>query len=253
MNPKVSIIICTRARPELLLKRALFSVAAQTYKDYETIVIENPSGVKYPPMPKWVRYYKNKKDIGLAGSKNRGLKLAKGEYIVFLDDDNEFHADFLQSTVGANISCDMMSGWKRIVYPEGVAIHRPKMGCSINDGFIIKKKIAREIGFDEKLMANEDADFGIRLWDRKQLIWGHITRPIMTAYASPIINTTSYSNYTDEHLDGLCDFWKKHHKYEEYIGRMFMLRSGKKWFRWLFILEQKIKRYHQIWLSRKPR
>lgn len=251
---KVSIIIPTRNRAKLLMERSLPSVGRQTFENFEVIIVDDASEEKYPFFYDGtkVAYYRNTERMGLAWNKNFGISKAKGEYIVFLDDDNEFHPDFLTRTVAwldeAN-SADAVGVDKTIVYPEGKVHHRPKIPCSINDGFLMRRKIFDIVQYDGDLQANEDADFGIRFF-KAGFIMSQIYQTLMTVYGSPIFNTTSYSDYTDHHLDGLAKFWLKHHDYKKYIGRMFLLSAGSpKWFKYLYWLGEKVKRYYQIWKS----
>lgn len=95
--PLITVIIPTYKR-HIMLEKAIKSVINQTYKNIEIIVVDdNKYNSKehintknminnYPN----VRYYKNKKSIGSALSKNKGIELARGEYIAFLDDDDFF-------------------------------------------------------------------------------------------------------------------------------------------------------------------
>ena len=224
------------------------------WNDYEIIVIDDASEEEYPlfnklKSPNRVRYYKNETRKGLAYNRNKGVEMANGEYIVSLDDDNEFHPNFLEETVrflDKYPEFDAVGVGKNIIYPEGKVYQLPKLPCSINDGFLIRKKVFEKIKFDENLQANEDADFGIQFF-KVGFKMGLIDEPFMTVYASAIINRTSYSDYSDYHLDGLAKFWLKNHDYKQYIGRMFLLSAGRpKWFKPIYWLEEKLKRYWMI-------
>ena len=100
---KVSIIIPTYQRPELL-KRALDSCVNQTYKNIEIIVIDdNKVNSDYAKKTKkivdaypQVKYIKNKTNLGGAETRNVGIKAASGEFIAFLDDDDEFMPDKIE-------------------------------------------------------------------------------------------------------------------------------------------------------------
>ena len=265
---KVSIIISTRNRPELLIRRSLLSACIQDIQHpYQVIIIDDASEdniekivsdfyklrIKdYTNIPR-TRYYRNTKRMGLAYNKNLGIQMAKGEYIVFLDDDNDIHMDFLRKTteyLDIHPEVSSVGVCKNIIYPEEKVCEIPKLPCSINDGFLIRKEVFEKIKFDEELHANEDADFGIRFF-KEGFEMAIIHEPLMTVYGSPIINTTSYSDYSDYHLDGLAKFWLKHHEYKQYIGRIFLLSAGKpQWFKFLYWLEEKIKRYYRIWTTR---
>lgn len=86
---KISVIVPTYNRPSYLA-RALASIRAQTYQDYEIIVI-NDAGEDvqrlcelFGPMT----YLVHKKNKGLAAARNTGIKNAKGKLIAYLDDDD---------------------------------------------------------------------------------------------------------------------------------------------------------------------
>ncbi len=93
----ISIIIPTYKRYDLL-ERAIKSVLNQTYKNLEIIVVDDNISdsmerkkteeimKKYPD----IIYIKNKKNLGGGLTRNVGIKRATGNYIAFLDDDDEF-------------------------------------------------------------------------------------------------------------------------------------------------------------------
>ena len=236
------------------MSRSLPSVLSQTFKDFEVIVIDDCSdepyfnGISGSVILGKIRYHRNTERKGLAYGRNLGVRMAKGDYIVSLDDDNLFEPQFLEKTVAYLDShpVDAVGVRKVIVYPEGKCSMLPKLPCSLNDGFVFRKEVFEKIRCDEELHANEDADLGIQFF-KAGLKMGLIDEPLMTVYGSPIFNTTSYSDYSDRHLDGLAKFWLKNHDYKQYIGRMFLLSSGH-WFRYFYWIEQKLKRWYQIYL-----
>ena len=88
--PKVSIIIPTYNR-EKFIGRALESVLAQTYKDYEIIVIDDGSQDQTRDVVR--QYGGNIKYVyqqngGSSSARNRGIQESTGEYIAFLDSDD---------------------------------------------------------------------------------------------------------------------------------------------------------------------
>lgn len=99
----ISVIVTTCNRKQEILKRALDSVKAQTYQPIEMIVIiDQPSMAEelstfllhcYGGI---VRVYANARQMGACYSRNRGLELAEGEYIAFLDDDDEWLPEKLE-------------------------------------------------------------------------------------------------------------------------------------------------------------
>src|SRR3990167_2546158 len=113
-----SIIITTKDRPELL-KRALRSALNQTYKDYEIIVVDDCTPQFIPTLfderVTWIRHEVNK---GLSAARNTGIKAAKGEYIVCLDDDNELQPTFLEKTIKAIGDYDAVAAGRVIQYKD---------------------------------------------------------------------------------------------------------------------------------------
>ena len=96
-NKLISVIVTTCNRKQEILKRALDSVAAQTYRPIEMIVIiDQPSTAEELTdflnrcYGSSVKVHANTEQMGACYSRNKGITLAKGEYIAFLDDDDEW-------------------------------------------------------------------------------------------------------------------------------------------------------------------
>ena len=92
----ISIIMSTYKEEENLLRESIESILNQTYKDFEFIIIlDHPENdlhkriiEKYSKIDNRIRFFVNEKNLGLTGSLNRGLSLAKGEYIARMDADD---------------------------------------------------------------------------------------------------------------------------------------------------------------------
>ncbi len=101
--PKFSIIIPVY-NVEEYIKKCLDSVFAQTEKDFEVIVVND--GTKDNSM-EIAKKYKvkiiNQENSGLSAARNRGVKEAKGEYLLFLDSD-----DYLEK----NLLCEIKKSLK---------------------------------------------------------------------------------------------------------------------------------------------
>jgi len=102
----VTIVVRTKDRPKLLL-RALISIAAQTYRPLEVVMV-NDGGCDldislFRNILKGVSlvYVPISKNIGRAGAANAGLRQASGEFIGFLDDDDEFYPEHVLTLVAA--------------------------------------------------------------------------------------------------------------------------------------------------------
>jgi glycosyltransferase involved in cell wall biosynthesis len=101
MKPEISVIISTFNRGNGLLQRAIDSVLAQTFKNFEVIVVDDHSD-ELPPMNipngedriipirlPWNTGYQVR-------PKNVGIMCSRGKYIAYLDDDNVYLPDHLE-------------------------------------------------------------------------------------------------------------------------------------------------------------
>lgn len=91
--PRVSAIITTFNRARLL-PSAVRSALSQTFRDFEIIVLDNSSTDETPAVVRGfadgrIRYVVHA-PCGIAEARNRGLREARGEFIAFLDDDDEW-------------------------------------------------------------------------------------------------------------------------------------------------------------------
>ena len=91
-NKLVSAIVITHNRLNLL-KKAIESIRIQTYSNIEIIVIDNCSDGETREYLEQFSDIKVKREIEFVNgniARNHGIQLAKGEYIAFLDDDDEW-------------------------------------------------------------------------------------------------------------------------------------------------------------------
>lgn len=104
MDKNVSIIITTYKRPELLL-RSLTSALNQTYENIEVIVVDDndPDSPARKATEELIaknfknyvnlRYEKMPHNSGACAARNQGVSVSKGDFIQFLDDDDEMNPD----------------------------------------------------------------------------------------------------------------------------------------------------------------
>lgn len=91
--PKISVIM-PAYNAEKYLREAMDSILEQTFTDFELIVINDCSRDSTEQIilsyqdPRIV-YLKNEKNLGVAGTLNRGLQVARGEYIARMDADDK--------------------------------------------------------------------------------------------------------------------------------------------------------------------
>ncbi|TXD49117.1 glycosyltransferase family 2 protein [Polaribacter sp. IC073] len=106
-EPRITIVLTTFNRAHFI-RETLDSVLAQNYKNWECIIIDDNSiddtsviVEKYIETDKRLEYIVKEKCInkGLPASRNIGIKKAKGEYLVFFDDDDIVHPQLIECCV----------------------------------------------------------------------------------------------------------------------------------------------------------
>jgi len=113
-SPLVSVIITTYNRPDKL-NVAIKSVIAQTYKNIELIVVDDSSDYDVSETIKdfsdQVQLYVNNENRGANWSRARGISIARGKYVCFLDDDDiwiptkvEEQVDIAEQSTHSNVA-----------------------------------------------------------------------------------------------------------------------------------------------------
>ena len=198
-SPLISVIIPTYSRPDDLA-RAIKSVLAQTFQDFEIVVV-NDAGVSAEQViesfasEQRITYIRHPRNKGLAASRNTGIKAARGKYIAYLDDDDAYYPDHLQSLVST-----LESSHYQVAYTDAYRIHQARVGDAIvevdrdvpfsfefsADHFLVRnyvpvlcflheKSCLDATGlFDESLTTHEDWDLWVRLSQRFPFI--HVPR-----------------------------------------------------------------------------
>ncbi|RLI45328.1 hypothetical protein DRO64_02695 [Candidatus Bathyarchaeota archaeon] len=185
---RISVIIVTYNRP-ILCNRLLQSLEKQSVKPYEAIVIDDHSIKPFHPIKKYcfpLLLIRNKKELGLAASRNIGIKRAKGDILAFIDDDALPFKDWLCS-IKKNIidhELDIVGGpcvaiymtdppfwWDPKILGKYLAVaNNFIVGCN----FAVKKEVFKKIGFfNEKLgryagskISGEETEFILRAYMR---------------------------------------------------------------------------------------
>lgn len=91
-NPKISVLMPVY-NAEKFLNESIDSILNQTYKDFEFLIIndastDNSKEIILSYKDPRIRYFENKKNLGVAKTLNRGLRLAKGKYVARMDADD---------------------------------------------------------------------------------------------------------------------------------------------------------------------
>src|SRR4051794_32388065 len=102
--PTVSIII-SAYNTAPFIGNTLASVVAQTYTDYEVIVV-NDASPDTPDTERALAPYRDRlsyivleRNRGLSGARNAGIRVARGQYIALLDSDDEWEPTYLAEQV----------------------------------------------------------------------------------------------------------------------------------------------------------
>jgi GT2 family glycosyltransferase len=180
MNGLVSVIITTYNRRSFL-KEALFSVLNQDYQNKEIIVIDDGStDESIKEIDGLPAKYIWKKNGGISSARNKGIEVAQGDYIAFLDVDDLWKKDKLAVQMKL-----MMEEGFLISYTDEIWIrngkrmnqklkHRKYSGhifekclplCIISpSSVVIKREIFDKVGlFDESMPVCEDYDLWLRI------------------------------------------------------------------------------------------
>ncbi|MBW4636136.1 MAG: glycosyltransferase [Iphinoe sp. HA4291-MV1] len=196
--PTVSVIIPTYQRAHLL-SEAINSVLAQTYKDYEIIVINDGSSdnttevlAQFGDCPKGSGLKPNRitaihqSHRGVSAARNAGIKASNGQYIAFLDDDDLWETQKLELQIPVLESHPEIG----LIYSDVLWFNEQGfLPGSYNNKFptpnvqavwtlfinnfiptisvVVRRECFDEIGFfDENLTACEDYDLWLRLIEK---------------------------------------------------------------------------------------
>lgn len=139
-------IIIPYFKTEKYIKNCIKSVLSQTYKYWEVIIIDDENSPQSRKLlskfkSKKIRVIKNKFNIGVARSRNKGIKFAKGKYISFLDSDDSWHKDKLKKQI------NFINKYKvQAVYNSYIAFSKKK--------FLYKVASSKILNFNELMKAN---------------------------------------------------------------------------------------------------
>ncbi len=186
---KVSAILNAKSRPVEVI-HALRSVLAQTFSDIEiVVVVDGPepateraladfqSSFASPPF----RILVNPINVGLAEARNVGVRATEGEYVAFLDDDDEWLPTKLEEQL--RLAATLSGDWRFVasrflektgigekIWPETLPdgtvpfseylfVHR---GMLLPSVFLISRRLMEEVPFTPGLRHVEDLDWMLR-------------------------------------------------------------------------------------------
>jgi glycosyltransferase involved in cell wall biosynthesis len=186
-----SIIIPTYNRPDRIFN-AVKSVLNQSFSDYEIVIVNDGSSIEYTEFEAFIKNeskinYIKQTNTYLAGARNTGLRQAKGLFICFLDDDDEYmsnHLEALHNSIISNNNKKALYHTRTFIkYEDGSLkkIDETKTNYSSNIDKILSDRfptnavcihtdIAKQFLFDETLKYAEDLDYWIRVSQKFDVI-----------------------------------------------------------------------------------
>lgn len=241
---KFSVVIPVYNR-ETVIARAVRSLQTQTCKDWELIIIDDGSvdgtaKAVEPFLSDSRIQYVRQENRGAQAARNHGLKLAKGEYLCFLDSDDELLPDFLAEMLAAyemhpEVGC--VYCWTEAKHHDGAVYLRKDTlegdiyARALEQGYVtsptfltMKRNCFDVIGtWDESFHACQDDDICFRL--AKHFRFRLIRRPLALYHAE-------YSG-SENRIGASCHrvmnaWWQLWQKYEadvvDYCGQLTMWR-----------------------------
>lgn len=219
-TPRISVILPTYNRREIL-KETIRSVLSQTYRNFELIVVNDGGADVRDIIDAFegdgrIEYIVHPENLGVAAARNTGLKAARGEYIAYIDDDDIYYPDHLETVVrelekgvypvvytGANaltrewitgryVIVDETLGFNAEYDPEKLLVGNYIPTLNIAH----RKELIDEMGlFDETMETHEDWDLWIRFSLKYE--FSHIDRI-----------TTAFTRNQTESAEKRYDFYK---------------------------------------------
>lgn len=193
----VSIVIPTYKRPQYL-KRAIDSALNQTYENIELIVVDdnNEGDIYRQETEKFmgtytdsrIKYIKHKFNKNGSAARNTGISISKGEYITFLDDDDEYHKNKIEKQVECMEELDdswvacytLIKRYKNNKFidkstdiKKGFIYHdvfKNELYFNSGSNLLIRSKTVKSIeGFDETFKRMQDLEFLIRVAEKGKI------------------------------------------------------------------------------------
>lgn len=240
----VSVVIPAYNRPDYL-ELAIKSVLSQTYPIAEIIIVDDCSTTDLLPVisafaDDRIRYHKSTKNMGNGYSRNQGTKMAKSEWIAYLDDDDIWFENKIELQIEAIKKNKCIACLSSLEHLETGKIHQPDVGDFVEDkqlrlgnlycgtsGLIVSKAAILPLLFDETLKCGVDWDIYIRLNQVGKIYYLH--QPLFyyrQGTHSGIIS--GLTKMTIENYDSRLTAIKKHrhwlgeHKYKKRLAKQIL-------------------------------
>ncbi len=184
-NPKISIITVVY-NGHSLIERTINSVIAQSYMNIEYIIIDGGSSDGTLEI---AERYQSKiavilsgKDNGIYDAMNKGLKIASGEYVLFLNAGDELFADQILENIFALGAADVYYGNTAVVSENGRILGDRRLSppelltwkslqygmCVSHQSFIAKRSLCQS--YDLNYSISADIDWVIEVLKKSKVI-----------------------------------------------------------------------------------
>lgn len=227
LHPKFSIITVTY-NAENVLEDTIQSVITQTYRNVEYIIVDGKSTDKTMEI---VNRYKNhihtivsEPDKGLYDAMNKGMALATGDYVCFLNAGDELHEDdtlqlMVHSLASVNELPDVMYGETAIVDEEGHFLRMRRLSApeqltwkSFREGMLVCHQAFfarrdRLVNYDLHYRFSADFDWCIRIMKQSKTL--HNTHLTLIDYLNEGMTTRNHKASLKERFRIMC----KHYGY----------------------------------------
>jgi glycosyltransferase involved in cell wall biosynthesis len=176
MDPNVSVVLCVR-NEEKYIGGCVKSILSQTYNDFEVIIVDDMSSDHTQTIMKEfdderVKYFRNQEWSGIAISRNRGVKHAKGKYVFFTDGDCMVANSWIEEGLKSLKSRGCVGVEGRIYYVSkdykptisDAVIENVDGGQFTTGNVAYKRSVMKAVGgFDERLVRLSDRDIALRI------------------------------------------------------------------------------------------
>ncbi len=162
MKSTISVVVTTYNRPQEV-KDAVDSLLNQSIKPLEIIIIDDGSSspLRMEVDDQKLRLVRFDEEIGLSNTRNYGVKIAKGEYVAFMDDDCIASKQWLEEIQkGIGLGADILGGplrprfmakppewWEEKAFGNYVGVGNAYSHEILGANMIFKKEVFKKIGF----------------------------------------------------------------------------------------------------------
>lgn len=243
-----TIVIPTYNRARII-KKTLDSVLAQTYPDWECLVVDDFSTDNTKEIVELFckkdsrfHYLINENEKGAQGARNTGINHAKGEYVSFLDSDDEWNQEMLEKQIKQYLKSNSIgavysnlhykySDGKETKFGTPLGIQGYIYTETLTQGYLAptsvlsaKRDLLQKVGlFDQTLPASQDDDICFKLAKICEIAY----IPEVMAY----MNINSNNRISNNSTKVALGWWMLWNKYESdvltYCGKDIMANHYK--------------------------